>query len=150
MVLFSIICISCQGKPKTSEFFPKTLSQLHLIKLIQGKEAIEMVNRLHQKQIDIQKAWIAYYKSDRKEATIWISEALSTQQAKNQLNKMIEKMIGNRKGPFYDFKKINEVYTFSGLGQKHGVFCKGKFVFWISTNSEIFDNVLNYYLNKKF
>ena len=152
--LFSAL-LSCGRKPKGTERFPQTLPKLHLVKILQGKEAIEAVNKLHGKKIHLKKAWVAYYQGayyegNWNEATIWISESFSSQEAKEQTEVMIQKMLSAKKSPFYNFKEKNikgiKVYIFWGLGQQHAVFQKGSFVYWISANIEVFDQVLDYFL----
>ncbi|MCD6489218.1 MAG: hypothetical protein J7K20_00620 [Thermodesulfobacterium sp.] len=150
LVLCFLFCISCEAKPDINILFPKNISKLTLVQLIEGKKAIEMVNKLHGKPIDAKNAWVAYYKeiSDKSinGAIIWVSEAFSSFQAKNQTESMMEKIIKSKK-PFYNIQKLEGIYIFYGLGKKHAVFCKDRLVFWISADFEIFDDVLNYYKN---
>ncbi len=152
--LFSAL-LSCGRKPKGTERFPQTLPHLHLIKILQGKEAIEAVNKLHGKKIPLKRAWVAYYQGayyegNWNEASIWISESFSPQEAKKQTEVMMQKMLSAQRSPFYNFKEKNikgiKVYTFFGLGQQHAVFQRGSFVYWISANFEVFDQVLDYFL----
>ncbi len=152
LVLCFLFCISCKAKLNIETLFPKNISKLSLIQLIEGKKAIEMVNKIHGKPIDAKNAWIAYYKEisnkSTNEATVWVSEAFSSFQAKKQTESMMEKIINSKK-PFYNIQKLDGIYIFYGLGKKHAVFCKNRLVFWISANFEIFDDVLNYYKKLK-
>jgi len=143
--------ISCQHQPKSYILFPQTLSNLHLVKLIKGNVAINMVNRLHGKPIQVKKAWVAYYKdAHQNKAIIWVSEAFTSSQAKKQTEIMMEKILKG-KSPFYNFqeKEISHtlIYFFSGLGKNHAVFYKNKLVFWITANHHTIDKIINYYLN---
>lgn len=147
LFLCIFLCFSCGVKYDTETLFPKTISELSRIKLVEGEDAIKMVNRLHGKPINIKRAWVAYYGeiSDKnKKVTIWVSEAFSSFQAKRQTENMMKKIISS-KGPFYNFQKSDEIFTFYGLGEKHAVFCKNRLVFWISASPDIYDDVLNYY-----
>ncbi len=152
----SLLCVSCQKKPKANALFPETLPNLHLMKLLQGREAIKAVNKLHGRVIKVKKAWVAYYKGafyqgNWHEATIWVSEAFTLSQAEQQVEIMMQKIMQSHKTPFYGFKKKREkgteVYIFWGIGKQHAVFRKGKMVFWISASFEVFDDVLNHYLS---
>jgi len=147
--------LACGRKPKGVECFPQTLPHLHLIKILQGKKAIEAVNKLHGKKIHLNRAWVAYYQGayyegNWNEATIWVSESFSPQEAKEQTKVMMQKMLSAKKSPFYNFKEKDikgvKVYIFWGLGEEHAVFQKGSFVYWISANFEVFDQVLDYFL----
>jgi len=61
LVLCFLFCIFCEVKPNIETLFPKNISKLTLIQLIEGKKAIEMVNKVHGKPINAKSAWVAYY-----------------------------------------------------------------------------------------
>ncbi|MCP4761499.1 MAG: hypothetical protein GY870_06935 [archaeon] len=135
----------------TKDLFPKKLSNLHLTKLLQGKEAIKDVAKLHGKEIPVKDAWVANYQGDRSNtANIWISESFNLNEAFEQTDVMMKKIKNNPKSPFRDIevKYISgeKVFLFSGMNQHHVVFQKEKKVIWISASSEIFKEVLDYYL----
>ncbi|MDL1970346.1 MAG: hypothetical protein LWW94_05115 [Candidatus Desulfofervidaceae bacterium] len=153
-LFFFCLSIGCGRKPKATPLFPETLPNLHLIKLIKGKEAKKEVNRLHGKEIPVKDAWVAYYRGaffegNWNEATIWISEAFSLEEASKQTKIMMEKIIHNPRSPFYNVKVITtpqgKMYIFWGMGNEHAVFQKQTMVYWISATPEVFDGVLAYY-----
>jgi len=160
LIIFLIVSMSCGRKPKPmGSLFPETLPHLHLMKIIKGEKAKREVNKLHGTEIHLKNAWIAHYRGSFSQgnwhdATIWVSEAYTKKEAASQTKNMMEKIMQNPKSPFHHFKIKNtnetELYTFSGMGQKHAVFQKNLLVFWISTTPEIFDRVLNYYLSHSF
>ncbi len=149
LYLFILIC--CHKHYDIRSLFPERLQGLKLLRLVKGKKAEEMVNRLHGKQIKVKNAWIGYYKGQNGSAVIWISEAYSSSQAEKQTDVMMQKILKGY-GPFYNFKKkrINHtlVYIFSGLGKKHAVFCKQDLVFWITSDPSIIDKVVRFYIKK--
>ncbi|MDL1956088.1 MAG: hypothetical protein LWW95_03420 [Candidatus Desulfofervidus auxilii] len=144
-----LLFINCTQSKSPS--FPKSLEQLCLIHLLKGQEAIAEVNRLHGKEIHVKNAWVAYYRGNGHEATIWISEAFNPKEAKSQTEIMMEKIRKNIKSPFSHFKLTKQknltIYTFWGLGKKHAVFYKKTMVYWITTTPDVFNKVLNYYVN---
>ncbi len=151
VLFFVIFATACGGKPKTNSIFPETLPNLHLIKLVKGKKAIEEINKLHGKRIYVKKGFIAYYRGSYeqgnwREATIWLSEADNKQIALEQTEIMMNRMKNNPKTPFHHFKERSKerikVYTFWGMGKAHAVFQKGKQVYWISSTGGVFEPVL--------
>ena len=133
------------------QIFPKNLCNLQLIKLVQGEQAINEVNKLHGKKIPVKNAWIGNYRGeDSNNAMIWISESFNTKEATEQTEVMMKKIEANPKSPFHNLQvkhNLNrKIYTFSGMQQYHAVFRNGKKVFWISASRGIFKEILEYYL----
>jgi len=156
ILLFSIF-IGCGKKPKPNSIFPETLPNLHLIKLIKGKKAIEEINKLHGRQIHIKKGFIAYYRGsfeegNWREAVIWLSEADNEQIALKQTEIMMNRIKSNPKTPFHHFKERSregiKIYTFWGIGKAHAVFQRGKWVYWISATDDVFESVLESMLKR--
>lgn len=158
VLLLLVFGMSCGSKPKPSSIFPETLPNLHLIKLIKGKKAIEEINKLHGRQIHIKRGFIAYYEGsfeegNWREATIWLSEADNGQTALKQTKIMMDRIKNNPKTPFHHFKERSRqgirVYTFWGMGKAHAVFQKGKQVYWITATEDVFEPVLRAMLTNK-
>jgi len=153
-LLFFCWGIGCGPKPKSTSLFPETLPHLHLMKVIKGEKAKKEVNKLHGKEIPVKNAWVAHYRGaffegNWNEATIWVSEAFSPEEASKQTELMMAKIAHNPKSPFRQIKIVNtlqgKMYIFWGLGKKHAVFQKQTMIYWISATPGVFEGVLAYY-----
>jgi len=135
-VVFTVffVLFSCSSR---SWRFPNKVDGYRLVKLIKGKRAVEEINRLHGKKINVLKAAIAVYAGDGKSAVIWVSRAPSEKEALAQTEAMITRM--EKRSPFYGFevRKVGclTVYHFKGLGKEHYLFYRKGDVFWISAPS---------------
>lgn len=155
LVLFSLILLaSCGGKPEPLEtIFPDSLGGLQRTGLVLGQEALDKVNKLHNKSIACEEAAIATYESDGGSwAMIWVSRHDNAAEAREQAAIMLQKMLHPLEGdsPFYDPENFRyrgvDVYRFQGMGRTHDVFSKGDLVFWISTTSDVTQPVLDAFL----
>ncbi len=137
IVLSFIVSFSC-SKVTSS---PDELAGMKLVKVIKGEKAIESINKLHGKKIEMKKGLIAIYKGDGKEAILWISWPPSIKIGKKQVRDMINSIKKNPHSPFRNIRKFNKagvlIYTFSGLGKEHAVFTTGEKVYWVSTTPGI-------------
>ncbi len=133
--------------------FPPKIGSLSLMRLISGKEAVSMVNRLHRKKIPVVSAWVAEYitPGGKMGATVWVSEAKTAKEARFQVDAMV-KSIESGKTPFKSIRKRMksgiELYEFSGMGLEHALFRKDRMVFWVEAFPGVFRIVEEAFLNQ--
>ena len=77
--------------------------------------------------------------------TRFFSESACTDDAMQQTESMIEKMIASKSSPFSDYKQIERngmnICSFKGMGQEHHIFRISKSIYWISANHGTIDEL---------
>jgi hypothetical protein len=146
-LLIAILALGCTRAPFVPRFDPQ-IDNLKLVKLIEGEEAIEEINRLHGTTIQVLRGFIAHYENARKKAVIWVSEAESEDMAQEQIEVMLRKMKGSPRSPFGHYRDLDRnglpVIAFEGLRQVHYVFRIGEWVFWMDADAEYIDSILDH------
>jgi len=142
-ILFSFFLLGCNQSP--SPVFQEEIRGLKLVQLITGKDALNAINELHGKKINVASGMVAFYQGEGEKATVWVSESFSTDDAIQQTEIMIEKMRSSKRSPFSDYKEIGldgvKIYSFKGMGQEHYIFRISKSVYWITANSGAIDEL---------
>ncbi|MBE9550757.1 MAG: hypothetical protein LWX55_04015 [Deltaproteobacteria bacterium] len=149
LVLFSLLVSACnQG---SSQFFKEEVGGLKLVRLITGNDAILSVNKLHGKEIKVESATIACYQGGRKGATVWRSVSASDKDARQQTEEMVLKMKESELSPFSNYEekelKGTRIYSFTGMGQQHYIYCIKQKVYWISASPGIIDTIYKGLMN---
>jgi hypothetical protein len=116
---------------------------------IEGKQAIDAINRLHRMTIDIVKGVIVDFAGEQSsQVTVWVSQARTQAKAQEQVDVMIKKMKGSNKSPFHRYRNwdVREtcIIGFDGMGQTHRVFRKGRWVYWISGQNDDVEDILTH------
>ena len=139
---------SCNQAPSVPHFDHR-IDRLELVNLIEGEEAIEQIDKLHGKSLNVIKGYIAHYQGNHEKATLWVSEAESEGAAQEQVDVMLQKMKDNPRSPFSNYRTLNgpglPVIAFDGLGQVHYVFRDGPWVYWIGAHAKRIDKVLEHF-----
>jgi hypothetical protein len=137
-----------QSEARQAPPFNPKVEGMKLMKLVSGMEALKAINQLHGMAIPMKAGFIAHYLGNQGKATVWVSEAPSTEAGGEQIEVMIEKMKANQRSPFSDYghSTVNdvEVIRFQGMGQVHGVFQIGPWVYWISANGNDLETLLGH------
>jgi hypothetical protein len=142
-ILFSFFLMGCNQSP--SPVFQEEIGGLKLVQLITGKDALQAINQLHGKKINVASGIVAFYQGEGEKATVWVSESFSTDDAIQQTEVMIKIMRSSKRSPFSDYEEIGrdgmKIYSFKGMGQKHYIFRISKSVYWITANSDTIDEL---------
>lgn len=113
--------------------------------VVRGERAIAQVAHLHGKAIGLADAFVARYGSEGSGATLWVGRASRVDDAEAMIAKMTAG-IQDGGSPFVDLKKImasnREIYTLSGMGQRHAYFAAGRRTVWVAADSTVFTDVL--------
>jgi len=141
-ILFSFL-LGCNQSPLP--VFQEEIGELKLLQLITGKDALQAINQLHGKKINVASGMVAFYQGEGEKATVWVSESFSTDDAVLQTEIMIEKMRSSKRSPFSGYKEIEQngvnIYSFKGMGQEHYIFRIRKSIYWITANPGTIDEL---------
>lgn len=125
----------CSSVKSPADEMPDKLAGLERVRLITGQEALDRVNDLHGKPLDIAECAIGVYGHDDQPATVWISRADKASDSNEQALAMVDRMQSSE-GPFTGPEKLTAegvtIYKFKGMGQEHYVFTKGDLAYWVS------------------
>jgi len=120
---------------------PENFADMYRVEDIKGNDAIDAVNELHGKLIEIKAAEVISYKSYTQDARIWISQAKTLTQAVylfDLMDRKIKASIG--KSPFsYPEKFVQDGIIIAktyGMGKVHYYYQSGDKVYWLELPSE--------------
>ena len=142
-----------QTQPLNS-LFSETIDRLQLVQLITGIQALEEINKLHDKEIGIIEGAIGTYQTNNgPPAMVWISRSKKASLARHQTEVMIKRMLSAPHSPFHHpaqrkLQGIN-IYQFQSMGQIHYIFCWHDLVYWISAVTRQGDAILQAFLPKR-
>lgn len=149
--LASLLCVLSALTPSRADTTPPFAPEVEgmtMTKMITGTEALQAINKLHGTAIPMKKGFIAHYLGTQGKAVVWVSQAPSVEAGTEQIDVMIDKMKGNERSPFrnYGHSVVNQtpVIRFHGMGQVHGVFQNGAWVYWISAHEQDMDILLTH------
>ena len=89
VILLILIELSCSTK---KNYFPEKISNLLLVKTISGKEAYDLINKLHFQPVAQGSSEIGFYENLSGSAVIYITHYKSKKDAKVYFDKMTEKI----------------------------------------------------------
>ncbi len=119
---------------------PKSLGDLKLLHALQGKDALQEINRLHGKDVGARGGYVAHYEKERAVAMLYLAQASSTAQAAGQLKQMSDR-IERGESPFYHHKtsKQGEIALHSALGQGqiHYFYQRDSSVLWLAVDAPV-------------
>jgi hypothetical protein len=139
LIPVSVIVILLMPNHRIIEL-PKSILQLRLTEKIRGKQAQEIVERMHNTSVTPDENVIGTYFSTDGSAKLYVSLYDSRTIAEEQFEKMIDRI---RKGGgafshFRDLQVQNEkVYLCLGLGQAHYFFLLKKDIYWWAVDLQI-------------
>jgi hypothetical protein len=117
---------------------PQAIGVLKLEKMQAGEEARREIDRLHGKQIGLQRGYIGFYGAETGSAQVWLSEHSSDREAAEAVEKMAGSMRQGKQQNFYHFRQMviekRTVYFAVGMGQVHYFFQKGAKVIWLAVD----------------
>ena len=148
LILSILFITNCS---KEINYFPENIHNLQLVKLVEGEEAKNFVDKLHFQDVATNKNQIGFYKNDGDDALIYISFYDSEDEALEDEKKMTEKISPENSifiaGKYIDFNG-RKIYRTFGMGQAHYVFSHENALIWVSVNTHYADEFLTDYFNK--
>jgi len=131
---FIILILGCSGSSDLPT--PEKIGEKERVREITGKEASEVVDKMHGLSVATHANVIAEYGRDRKDL-LFISRYSDQTEAHKAFDLMIEKMAAAKKGPFFHLMPLgqydNKVYMTLGMGAVHYIYLSGKSLLWLQT-----------------
>jgi hypothetical protein len=125
---------------------PSALGGLQLVETVTGDEGLAQVNRMHGKDIRLDRGFIAQYSGSSARATMWTGWAKSEAVAQALTDRMTAK-IGPDHPVFQDLQVLNvsgrTIYAATGQGQQHYYFRSGTAVVWVAVDNAAAQEVVH-------
>ena len=123
---------------------PDKIGEKERIRVIIGKQAVRIVNKMHGHSVATDANVIAEYGRERKDL-LYISYYTDQRQAKEAFDLMIKKMSAAKKGPFFHLMPLskyeNKVYFTLGMGASHYIYQSGRYLLWLQTYQSFADRI---------
>jgi len=138
-IIFILGCVSPLNLPT-----PEKIGEKERVREITGKQAAQVVDKMHGRSIATNANVIAEYGRDKTDF-LFISRYSNQGEAQKALDLMIEKMAAAKNGPFFHLMPLgqydNKVYMTLGMGAMHYIYLSGKFLLWLQTYQSFGDKL---------
>ena len=124
---------------------PETIVGMGLTELIDGKQAVEIINRMHQGNVATQANFIARYQEGASTATYYVSLYDDPRQAVEDMDEMARIMA--REGHGFSHLMLRTMaetpfYMALGQGQAHYFFARDLELIWLAVDMDIAEQAL--------
>jgi hypothetical protein len=130
-IIFVLGCANSQNLPT-----PEKIGEKERVRVITGKQAAQVVDKMHGRSVATHANVIAEYGRDPKDL-LFISRYGDHTQAQKAFDLMIEKMAAAKKSPFFHLMPLdqydNKVYITLGMGAMHYIYVSGNCLLWLQT-----------------
>ncbi len=145
-----LVFVSCSDKP---QMLPQSLGRLKLDKYLVGKEAGEVINRMHiSGGVAGDKNEVGFYSLDTLKAVIYVSKFKNQKIADEKLTQMLIK-IAHGNTPFVLHNQVNvgdkRIYLAFGMNQSHYIYTDKDRLIWLSVDFPISVETLHSLLKQK-
>jgi hypothetical protein len=134
-LIAGFILIGCSDETNLST--PEKIGEKERLRVISGKHASQVVNRMHGQSVATDANVIAEYGSGEKKDILYISRYADPKAALKAFELMIEKMAVAKKSPFNHLMPIGKyqkkVYMTLGMGAVHYIYPSGSYLLWFQT-----------------
>ena len=131
---FIILILGCSRSPDLST--PERIGEKERVREIAGKQAAQVVDKMHGRTVATHANVIAEYGRDKKDL-LFISRYSDQTEAQKAFDLMIEKMTAAKNGPFFHLMPLglydNKVYMTLGMGAMHYIYLSGQSLLWLQT-----------------
>ena len=146
-----IVFLLLSGCSTKQDFLPESNAGLELYKSYTGKEAKNMLDKLHFLDVADGDSKIGFYRSSRGSASVYATIFADGKKAESKFEDMKNKISGGNSiynsGKMIELNSIN-IFRCKGLGQTHYTFAVGNTMVWISCDDDPAPEFLQDYLNK--
>ena len=133
--IVSILIFGCSNGADIST--PDKIGGKGRSRLVSGKQAAQVVNRMHGQSVATDANVIAEYGNDENKDILYISRYAEAEAAQKALELMIVKMKAAKQSPFYHLMSIgkykSKVYMTLGMGAVHYIYRSGSCLLWYQT-----------------
>ena len=134
-LVVGIILFGCSSSPDLPT--PEKIGEKERLRVITGKQAAGVVNRMHGQSVATEANVIAEYGGSEKKDILYISRYADPEEAQKAFDLMIEKMAAAKKSPFFHLMPIGKyqkkAYMTLGMGAVHFIYQSGSFLLWFQT-----------------
>jgi hypothetical protein len=138
-IIFILGCVSPLNLPT-----PEKIGEKERVREITGKQAVQVVDKMHGRFVATNANVIAEYGRDQKDF-LFISRYSDQTEAQKAFDLMIEKMTAAKNGPFFHLMPLgqydNKVYMSLGMGAMHYIYLSGKSLLWLQTYQSFGDKL---------
>jgi len=142
VLIFLIIFLGCSRSADL--LTPEKIGQKEHTKQISGKQAAQVVDRMHGRSVAADDNVIAEYGRDQKDI-LFVSYYRDQIEANKAFDLMIEKLTAAKKGPFFHLMPLagykNKVYMTLGMGAVHYIYLSGQSLLWLQTYQSFGDKL---------
>ena len=133
LILTGLLSLISCNTDNNSKYLPQKLGDLSQTKVIQGKKATDIINKMHDKTLDDCKNFIAYYGSNDSKNILYVSVYANAEKAERNLKNMALKM-SNGSSVFSPLAHtiIGDYIYFEteGMGLKHYFYRTDNILIW--------------------
>ncbi len=134
-LVVGIILFGCSNSPDLPT--PEKIGEKKRLRVITGKQAAGVVNRMHGQSVATEANVIAEYGGSEKKDILYISRYADPKTTQEAFDLMIEKMAAAKKSPFFHLmpmgKYQKKVYMTLGMGAMHYIYQSGSLLLWFQT-----------------
>ena len=116
---------------------PDKIGAKERLRIISGKQAAQVVNRMHGQSVATDANVIAEYGEGEKKDILYLLRYADSHAAQTAFDLMIEKMAVARESPFFHLMPIGKyqqkVYMTLGMGAVHFIYPSDRYLLWFQT-----------------
>ena len=116
---------------------PDKIGAKERLRIISGKQAAQVVNRMHGQSVATDANVIAEYGAGEKKDILYLSRYTDSHAARKAFELMIEKMAAAKESPFFHLMPIgkyqHKVYMTLGMGAVHFIYLSDRYLLWFQT-----------------
>lgn len=140
LISINLLFIQCS---QLKNPLPDKVNNLQLVKLIEGEEAKQYINKLHFQPVTDNENFIAFYKDLSGSAIVYLTLYPDIERALNDFQKMTKKISPENSvftSPEFFTYRGEVIYKCLGMGMVHYVFVKNKSLYWVSEDFHLADS----------
>ena len=134
-LVVGLILSGCTSPPDLPA--PDKIGEKERLRVISGKQAAGLVNKMHRQSVATDANVIAEYGKGANKDLLYISRYADPEAAQEAFDLMIEKMAVAKKSPFFHLMPIGKyqkkAYMALGMGAVHFIYPSGRFLLWFQT-----------------
>ena len=134
-LVIGLILAGCTSAPELPT--PDKIGEKERLRVISGKPAAGLVNKMHGQSVATDANVIAEYGKGENKDLLYISRYADPEAAQEAFDLMIEKMAAAEKSPFFHLMPIGKyqkkAYMTQGMGAVHYIYQSGSFLLWFQT-----------------
>lgn len=140
LISISLLFIQCS---QSKNPLPDKVNNLQLVKLTEGEDAKQYINKLHFQPVTENENFIGFYEDLSGNAIVYLTLYPDKEKALNDFQKMTKKISPENSvftSPEFFTYRGEVIYKCMGMGMLHYVFVKNKSLYWVSVDFHMADS----------